>query len=245
MFDVSLPWANFWYDAFNAMLFLGAFAVAVGTYGSIKMGAIKERFSDERTTALETQTEQAKAALGVAQADIAKATAQTREAELKLEQLRVLAGPRGLNHEIFAKEIAGKPKAPVEIWYLPDASDSWQFAFHLEVALHEAGWQIGRPIPIPEPPPTVPWRDMPRAIVAGGQPAGITVIGSNIAEIDGDPALKALFEALAKSTNFGMYGSGGSQALPVPKGTLRVVIAAKTDPMFGATSPPDAPVQPK
>jgi hypothetical protein len=76
MFDVSLPWANFWYDAFNVMLFVGAFAVAVGTYGSIKMGAIKERFSDERTTALETQTEQAKAELGTAQADIAKANAQ-------------------------------------------------------------------------------------------------------------------------------------------------------------------------
>jgi hypothetical protein len=63
MFDVSLPWANFWYDAFNAMLFLGAFAVAVGTYGSIKMGAVKDRFSDERTTALELQTAQANAAL--------------------------------------------------------------------------------------------------------------------------------------------------------------------------------------
>lgn len=76
MFDVSLPWANFWYDAFNVMLFIGAFAVAVGTYGSIKMGAAKERFSNERTTALETQGDQARAALGVAQADIAKANAQ-------------------------------------------------------------------------------------------------------------------------------------------------------------------------
>jgi hypothetical protein len=83
MFDVSLSWANFWYDAFNVTLFVGAFAVAVGTYGSIKMGAVKERFSDERTAALEAQTEQAKATLAIAQADIAKAN----ESALKLQLL--------------------------------------------------------------------------------------------------------------------------------------------------------------
>jgi hypothetical protein len=83
MFDVSLPWAEFWYDAFNVLLFLGAFAVAVGTYGSIRMGYVKERFSDERMSANEKETkravaesDKANATLGLAQADIVKANAE-------------------------------------------------------------------------------------------------------------------------------------------------------------------------
>src|SRR5450432_3384325 len=89
MFDVSLPWANFWYDAFNVMLFVGAFAVAVGTYGSIKMGAVKEKFSDDRTTALETQTEQAKAELAKANEGIAKAQENTAAANERTAQLEL------------------------------------------------------------------------------------------------------------------------------------------------------------
>ena len=37
-----------------------------------------------------------------------------------------------------------------------------------------------------------------------------------------------------------MYGSSGSQFGPVPKGTLRVVIAAKSDPMFTDIKPEPA-----
>jgi len=47
-----------------------------------------------------------------------------------------------------------------------------------------------------------------------------------------DLALAALYNALVKSTNFGMSAAGNSEAMPVPKGTLRVVVAAKADPMF-------------
>src|ERR1700676_1239316 len=110
---------------------------------------------------------------------IAESNARTREAELKLEQLRKLAGPRGINHSIFEAELKGKPKAPVVIWYLPDSSDGWNFSFQLQVALLSAGWEVGRPIPIPAPE-TMPWRDMPRAMVAGGQPSGVTVVGTDL-----------------------------------------------------------------
>lgn len=251
IFDVPPEGANLWFDLSNVVLFVGAVLVALGTYGTIKFAAIKERYSDERIAVNEVETKRAVADSDAAKEGTAKAneriaelTAQaetarkeTAEATLQLEQLRTLAGPRTLNHEIFAKEIAGKPKAPVEIWYLPDASDSWQFCLHLDVALHEAGWQVSQPIPIPAPPPNSFWKDLPRAMAAGGQPAGITIVGADMADMDSDPAFKALFEALAKSTKFGMYGSGGSQAMPVPKGTLRVVVAAKTDPMFMKPEP--------
>jgi hypothetical protein len=90
-------------------------------------------------------------------------------------------------------------------------------------------------------------RGQPPAMNAGGQPSGITVVGEGEHNALGPDApmspYKALFQALAKSTDFGMYGSGGSQFMPTPKGTLRVVIAAKSDPMFTdipAAAKPDA-----
>lgn len=87
MFDVSLPWAEFWYDTFNVLLFIGAFAVAVGTYGSIKMGSVKERFGDERISANEKETKRA-----VADSDAAKegtAKAGERIAELNRDTARL------------------------------------------------------------------------------------------------------------------------------------------------------------
>jgi len=124
------------------------------------------------------------------------------------------------------------------IWYLPDSSDGWVFSFQLFNALHSAGWDCGWPTLIPESPQGIPWRDMPRAMVAGGQPSGVTVVGSDI-EMK-EPAFTTLFEALGKSLDFGVYGSGGSQALPVPAGTLRLVVAGKTDPMFRPLPAPGA-----
>src|SRR5580700_4461406 len=41
--------------------------------------------------------------------------------ENETAQLRQLAGPRTLNHDVFVKELEGKPKPKsVAIWYLPD-----------------------------------------------------------------------------------------------------------------------------
>lgn len=73
MFDVSLPWASFWYDAFNVMLVVGALIVAIGTYGTIKMGAVKERFSDERISANEMETARANESASIAKEEAAKA----------------------------------------------------------------------------------------------------------------------------------------------------------------------------
>jgi hypothetical protein len=165
---------------------------------------------------------------------IADAEARTKEAELKLEQLRKLAGPRSLDQGVFVKELEGKPKPrSVAIWFLPDSSDGWMFSFRLYGALITAGWPVTNPTPIPESPKEIiPWRDIPRTMVAGGQPSGVTVVGGTIDM--SEPWFKPLFDALAKSTDFGIYGSGGSQWMPVPPGTLRIIVAAKVDPMFAA-----------
>jgi hypothetical protein len=187
--------------------------------------------------------------------ELAESANKTADAELKLAQLRKLSGPRDVDFDAFKKEIEGKPKAPVVIWYLPDSSDGYWFASRLFTALGIAKWDVAFPTPIPDldeksveaPMPGATkllsiLRGMPRAVNAGGQPSGVTVVGAN-EQLDStqETPLRALLNALSKSTNFGMYGSGGSQFMPVPPGTLRVVIAAKTDPLFRDTPAPTAP----
>jgi hypothetical protein len=171
--------------------------------------------------------------------DAAVARKETAEAQLKLEQLRKLAEPRNINFDVFRKELEGKPKARVQIWYLPDSSDGYWYAFRLAAALSDSGWEIEGPAPIPEPDPhNALLKDMPRAMVAGGQPSGVTVVGS--APVGGDmppegTPFRVLEEAILKSAAGGLaqiYGASGSQFMPVAAGTLRVIVAAKPDPIF-------------
>jgi len=85
------------------------------------------------------------------------------------------------------------------------------------------GWQADDPVEIPAPDPNnLMVRNMPRAVVAGASRGdngrrrlsnGIT--GDNIKD---DSSYLVLLSALAKSTDFGMQGSSGSQFSPVQKG---------------------------
>ncbi len=71
---------------------------------------------------------------------------------------------------------------------------------------------------------------------------GVTIVGDAVAG-EGDSNMKegtpfaALMGALARSMNFGVSGANGSMQSPVPKGTLRVVIAAKAEPIFKDAPP--------
>ena len=183
--------------------------------------------------------------------EIAESNARQREAELKLAQLRKLSGPRDINFETLRKELEGKPKAPVAIWYLPDVSDGYWFASRLQIALRLADWEVALPIPVPDldgtkldPMLLTVLKSQPRSMTAGGQPSGITVVGHDLSDdaFSLDTPLGALSNALIKSASagFGMFGSGGSQLSGAPKGTLRVVIAAKLDPIFLDTAPSEA-----
>jgi hypothetical protein len=80
MFDVSLPWASFWYDLSNVMLIVGATAVLIGTYGTIKMGAVKERFSNERISVNEMETSRATESASIAQEEAARANKAAADA---------------------------------------------------------------------------------------------------------------------------------------------------------------------
>jgi hypothetical protein len=89
MFDVTSSQADAWFAIFNVILFVGAFAVAVGTYGAIRMGEIKERFSNERLAANESATEQAKSEAARAHertAELERDAALARERAAQLEK---------------------------------------------------------------------------------------------------------------------------------------------------------------
>lgn len=232
-----------WENAMVVFLIVaGLFALIAGvaTWAVVQLQRVEIAASEQELTKYKLDTAK----------EIAEANARTSEAALKLEQLRRLSGPRDINFNEFQKQLANKPKAPVVIWYLPDSSDGYWFASRLFVALGALKWQVESPKPIPDLDEKVVetimpssasllsiLRSMPKAINAGGQPSGITVVSDGVdAEISENTPYSALFNALAKSVPFGMYGSGGSQFMPVPKGTLRVVIAAKSEPIF-ADSP--------
>jgi hypothetical protein len=162
MFDVSLESANLWYDFFNVILFVGAFAVAVGTYGSIKMGAVKEKFADERTAANEAATARAVADSDAAKVDVAIANqkiaaanqdiAKSNEraaalekdaAQARLEQRRIesavawrVVAPAG--RALLANSLAEGVGGSVEISYPSNDSESLFLASQLNGIFKEA-----------------------------------------------------------------------------------------------------------
>jgi hypothetical protein len=152
MFDVSPEGANLWFDISNAVLFLGAVLVALGTFGTIKFSSIKEKFSDERISANEVETkrsiaesdkanaelEKAKAAIEVAKTEAA--LANERAAELKKEALELqikllpLTTQRRLNNQQIADLVSVLSKFPtvrvnvIPGWTTKEVTD---FAKHL------------------------------------------------------------------------------------------------------------------
>jgi hypothetical protein len=172
--------------------------------------------------------------------EIANANARQKEAELKLGQLRRLAGPRGLNSDIFKRELLNKPKSTVEIWYLPDVSDGFWFATELVGALIAAEWPLaGPPIPFPDAKPDpgdLAARFKPRVMAAGGQPSGVTVVATKAPpDSNEETSQRALMMAIAFASS--MQTAAGGFNTSVPEGTLRVIIAAKADPIL----PPETP----
>lgn len=145
MFDVSAPWASFWYDVFNGMLFLGAFAVAAGTYGSIKMGAVKERFSDERISANEAETKRAIADSDIAKKDAAEANLKLETEKLARLKLEEKLAPRTLADPVRSALIASlSPFNGKLIRIVSDVSstEARGFAAQLGAMFEDSGWNV-------------------------------------------------------------------------------------------------------
>ena len=160
MFDVSLAQANWWFDAFNVILFLSALVVAVATYGSAQMAAVKERFSDERTAANEAETARAneraaglerEAALAkerTAQLDMSVADANKKAAEAQLALERFKA-PRSIDGESERRLIASLQKFPntfATLWLWNGAgTEGSSLAGRLRSILSTSNWKVSGP----------------------------------------------------------------------------------------------------
>lgn len=184
---ISLPNATFWYNFFNI---LGAFAVAVGTYGTIKMGAVKEHFADQRISTNEAETARAIADSDIAKAQAAQANERAAEANKKAEEerlarlkLEVRLAPRSLTGA-QQQAIVGriKPFAPQQFEFVSYQEDQEVRGLveTLILILLMAGWR-GLP---------------PREMLMGGLVVGVIIeFAPDKTEVFG-PAATALAEIL-------------------------------------------------
>jgi hypothetical protein len=170
-----------------------------------------------------------------AQASIAEANARTREAEVTVALLRQQASPRRLDRQAFAKELEGKPKPSGEqILYLEDIPDGFDFAMDLYDALKAAQWIVAFPSTIPDVRHPNDAAAVPRAMKLGGNPNGITVLGSKSSDLDRETSHFALLVALGRANVGQVAGSVGHF---VPERMLWVVIAAKAQGIPAALIP--------
>ncbi|MGJ5036617.1 hypothetical protein ACQR13_21125 [Bradyrhizobium sp. HKCCYLRH3059] len=230
MFDVTPESANFWFDAFNVLLFIGAFAVAVGTYGSIKMGSAKERFADERILANEKETRRA-----IADSDIAKegtARANERIAELNNEtaKLRQQLEPRKLDGETFVRLLRDGPKAKVELLYVKEDPDSYQLSLQIFWYLMHAGWDCEVEKPIPPAAINSPYQDKPATWSVVARETGISLVVHEDNDLKPGTPYDALLKAFHATPGRAETGIDSR----VPAGTIRVVVAPRPLPSVWA-----------
>lgn len=229
--EVSADTALLVYRVAYCGLILGAVLVLASTLLTFWSDNELKRHDDMWRKAKEAEISSANESAAKANERAAELDARAKEAELKLEQLRKLVGPRTLQPAPFLEQLKDRPKASVQIWFLEDASDAWQLAFTLSALLHQAGWEVTEQIPVPEPDRSVipPGKDTPRVMAAGGQPSGVTVVTR-----ESDPGQDSAFQALIRALGHGMEGPvmGSSSDMRGPEMGLRVVIAAKPDPIF-------------
>ena len=150
MFDVTLPAANLWFDLSNFALLIGAILVALGTFGVFKMGAIKEKYSDERISFNEGETAKAKAVASKADenAEIVKKSNLVLQTDLERERISRLKlenqlAPRHLTPDQKAFLIqALKPFAGEKIEIMTPAGDNEasDYALEFEAVFKAAGW---------------------------------------------------------------------------------------------------------
>ena len=168
----------------------------------------------------------------VADERIAESNARTKEAELKLEQLRKQMAARHLNRDQFLKMLDGKPRMPVEVFFVKDDGEAFQLSLEIRDFLKAAKWEVSEPIPIP-PTDAPRLAQLPSAMGAGGQPSGVTVVVRANSQQDfelvqhrtANTAFHALQNALGDSLG-SINGRAGSDAAPVA-GMLRVVVGPK------------------
>jgi hypothetical protein len=260
--EMSLSAASLVGTIANWVLLASLIGGLLSTFVIVKTTDVKEehwaedrRKSNEKIADLGARRDEARAELGVAQADIAKANAQaalqeketakarqaiveanarTKEAELKLEQLRRDLGPRQFLRDPFIKEVTGQPSARVEVMYLQDDPECFGLAQRIWQALENGKW----PVEVPKPIPPLLIANFPTAMSVGGQPSGVTVVAGGITQAEADAQMNALqgkewiktpwtvlMHALGEA--LGKIGGSAGGVSPPTQGWLRVVVSPR------------------
>jgi hypothetical protein len=204
----------------NALIGLGLIFEYVVIGRAIVASGEAQRESDEK--------------ISLADLNAAEANRAATEAQLKLEELKKRTAPREIDSTEFLRVLRGKPKAKVEVLYVRDDVDSFHLALGISSLLREAHWDVvwARPIA----PEEFSNPGVPSGMAAGGQPAGVTVVGRLDPREKDAPAPWAddstwqhtPFTGLTRALNAALGGVSCSQSLGWAGGdTLRVVVSPK------------------
>lgn len=140
MWNITSPRADFLFGISNWLLIAGAFAIFVGTIGSIAMGAAKDYFANERLSANELATERAKADAEIAKEGAAEADARAAEAQLALAKYRAGRSLTTAQHEILVQALRASPKGHVIIKPNFVDQEATRFANQITQAFADAGF---------------------------------------------------------------------------------------------------------
>jgi hypothetical protein len=140
MWSITSPRADFLFDLSNWILIVGAFAVFVGTIGSITMGTVKEYFASERLSLNELATEHAKTDAEIAREGAAKANARAAEAQLALEKYRAGRSLTPEQHGILLEALKAAPKGRVIVKPNFADAEATSFANQITGIFVEAGF---------------------------------------------------------------------------------------------------------
>jgi hypothetical protein len=214
----------------NWMLIASLVVGVIATFGVVLSSSVKEQFAAARISANEVETARAKESA-------ARSNERAAEAELKLEQLRNQIAPRHLDRTKFIDALKGQPSAPVEVMYITEDAEAFEFAQQIRQALEAAGWQVTKYGPIPRDLKIA--NSLPStAMAVGGQPSGVTIVVHDLSPDEQDAVsrkmagkdwIKTPWTVLSNATEEGIGRvsghSGGADAPPA--GILRIVVAAK------------------
>jgi hypothetical protein len=133
MFDLTQNAVNYLFNISMILLLIGSVLVVVGTYGSYRMGAIKERLADQRISSNEAEAERAKA-------DAATANARAAEAQLALAKFRAGRTLSDAQKSKLRNVLSKTPKGPVIIKPNFLSPEPTRYANALSYIFNESGF---------------------------------------------------------------------------------------------------------
>jgi hypothetical protein len=216
-------WWDFWLIVSVVLAALAAVTIGITTTGSVV---------SHKREASAAEKELQKYKLDTAK-EISEANARTKEAELKLAEVREKLGrPRRLDNEALLASLKNVPPVPVEITLVTTDPDSHWIASSILGALEKMGWPV-----LPSGGLEIFRQTPPLLKMCAGNFGGISVLSKNISKEESgylttspkpqrpDKPFLALWDALWKAV--GANEVALATCPFVPEGQLHIVVAPR------------------